>query len=63
MLLGRGIRLLVVLGTLGIRDWNKSRARNGSSANCRADQESAASCIMLGHVCFLPMRFKPGFPG
>ena len=57
---GRGwsVRRLVLLVRLGERFGHESLARDGPCADRRADQECAASFIMLAHACLLPVRYE-----
>src|SRR5712692_3737751 len=59
---GWGVCYLVLLVRLGERVGHEPRARDGPCADCRADQEGAASFIMLAHASLLPVRYELGFP-
>jgi hypothetical protein len=62
---GRGwsIRRLVLFVRLGERFGHESLAGDGPCADRRADQECAASFIMLAHACLLPVRYELVFTG
>jgi hypothetical protein len=62
---GRGwrIRRLVLFVRLGEQFGHESLAGDGPCADRRADQECAASFILLAHAFLLPVRYELVFTG
>src|SRR5712671_4082421 len=62
MLMSGRWTLRLLMFHLGVQFGYESRTRDGARANCRANQECPASCIMLGHADSSPRVLKPELP-